>query len=179
MLVPPCLRARLFANVDGIRGDGRWTALQFLGSAVLNLSETRADDLLQSAWGSSRDGWWHLWGAPSPPREKRGVSRHVAASLFWTALPAVWDESDGCHRFFGDARLSGALIWAGDRHSSHGIAVHCVYGPAGISPLWRIWTLCLRLLPEMRRLAALLAFAQPHESPCPFAHVVLWLAGYY
>ena len=43
MLVPPCLRARLFANVDGIRGDGRWTALQSLGSAVLNLSETRAD----------------------------------------------------------------------------------------------------------------------------------------
>ena len=160
--------------MDGIRGDGRWTALQSLGSSVLNLSETHADELLQSAWGSSRDGWWHLWGAPSPPHEKRGVSQHVATSSFWAARPMVWNDADGCHRFFRDARLSGALVWAGDGHSSHAIAVYCVYGPAGARWDQSIMAYLDALLEAValdaasRGLPAIIGGdfnAQPHESP--------------
>ena len=118
-----------FANVDGIRGSGRWAALQSLNSCMLNVSESHADSLLQASWGPSSNGWFHLWGAPSASHDQRGVSQHASCSAFWAARRVLWTPADLCHRFYLDARLTASFIWIGDGRRA--LLVYCLYGPAG------------------------------------------------
>ena len=106
--------------MDGVRGDGL-----LCSPCVLNLSETHADDLLLG-FLSMAGG---IFGVP--PHLLMKNAGCPSMSLLLRFGPRGWNDCDGCHRFFRDARLSGALVWAGDGHSSHAIAVYCIYGPAG------------------------------------------------